>query len=74
MASAPGELIGAAGRCYRFKELIQERPYLGRVWLATSEIPRHLYYPARELTLFQIGTGTICLEGYPQRHLLRLQR
>ncbi|PSN69711.1 putative serine/threonine protein kinase [Corynespora cassiicola Philippines] len=33
---APAELIGASGRCYLFKELIQERPHLGRVWLATS--------------------------------------
>ncbi len=37
-SSAPSELVGAAGRRYRFKELLQERPHLGRVWLATSEI------------------------------------
>ncbi|KAH9211828.1 putative calcium/calmodulin dependent protein kinase [Leptodontidium sp. 2 PMI_412] len=36
MAFAPNELIGAAGYCYRFKELIQEKPSLGRVWVATS--------------------------------------
>ncbi|EXJ80684.1 CMGC protein kinase [Capronia epimyces CBS 606.96] len=35
-ASASGELIGAAERRYVFKALIQERPHLGRVWLATS--------------------------------------
>ncbi|KAK2809482.1 hypothetical protein FQN50_003750 [Emmonsiellopsis sp. PD_5] len=29
-------LIGATGRRYLFKQLIQERPHLGRVWLATS--------------------------------------
>ena len=74
MVSAPSELVGAAGRRYRFKELIQERPYLGRVWLGTSEVPRRLYYPACELTFFQIRTGSVCLEGYSQRHLLRLQR
>jgi hypothetical protein len=39
MTSIPSELIGAAGRRYLFKELIQERPYLGRVWLATSDHP-----------------------------------
>ncbi|KAF4628091.1 hypothetical protein G7Y89_g10060 [Cudoniella acicularis] len=39
MASAPTELVGAAGSRYRFMELIQERPHLGRVWLATFEIP-----------------------------------
>lgn len=73
MASAPNELLGAAGCRYRFKELIQERPYLGRVWLATSEIPRHSYSPIRELTPFQIRTRSICVKGYSQRHLLRLQ-
>jgi hypothetical protein len=54
MASTPGELIGAAGRRYLFKELIQERPHLGRVWLATSEHLCRSYYPSRELTTFQI--------------------
>jgi hypothetical protein len=56
MASTPSELIGAAGRRYLFKELIQERPYIGRVWLATSEHPCHSYHPTRELTTFQIWT------------------
>ncbi|MCJ1254545.1 hypothetical protein MMC24_002360 [Lignoscripta atroalba] len=36
MASTSSELIGTAGHRYLFKELIQERPHLGRVWLATS--------------------------------------
>ncbi|EAS29543.3 serine/threonine protein kinase [Coccidioides immitis RS] len=36
MSPPPTELIGAAGRRYLFKQLIQERPHLGRVWLATS--------------------------------------
>ncbi|EER25435.1 Protein kinase domain containing protein [Coccidioides posadasii C735 delta SOWgp] len=36
MASALNELIGMSGCRYRFKELIQERPHIGRVWLATS--------------------------------------
>ena len=74
MASTPSELIGAAGRRYLFKELIQERPHLGRVWLATSEHPRHSYHPTGELTTFQIRTRKICLEGYSQRHILWLQR
>jgi hypothetical protein len=50
MTSVPSELIGAAERRYLFKELIQERPHLGRVWLATSEQSCHSYYPTRELT------------------------
>ncbi|KAL2373017.1 hypothetical protein RJZ57_002519, partial [Blastomyces gilchristii] len=36
MASPFSELIDAAGCRYLFKHLIQERPHLGRVWLATS--------------------------------------
>ncbi|KFY25144.1 hypothetical protein V493_04808 [Pseudogymnoascus sp. VKM F-4281 (FW-2241)] len=31
MASTPNELIGVAGRRYLFKELVQERPHIGRV-------------------------------------------
>lgn len=34
MACAPNEYIGASGSRYRFKELLQERPSMGRVWLA----------------------------------------
>lgn len=37
MPPPPGELIGAAGCRYLFKQLIQERPHIGRVWLATCE-------------------------------------
>ncbi|KAH8787984.1 kinase domain-containing protein [Diaporthe sp. PMI_573] len=44
-------LLGATGRRYIFKELIQERPHLGRVWLATcghdkfilKDIPKEIY-------------------------------
>ncbi|EFR05123.1 serine/threonine protein kinase [Nannizzia gypsea CBS 118893] len=36
MALPSGELIGSLGRRYILKQLIQERPRLGRVWLATS--------------------------------------
>ncbi|OAX78472.1 serine/threonine protein kinase [Emergomyces africanus] len=36
MAPPSSELIGAAGCRYLLKQLIQERPHLGRVWLATS--------------------------------------
>jgi hypothetical protein len=56
IASIPSELIGATGRRYLFKELIQEGPHLGRVWLATSEHPCHSYHPTHELTTFQIRT------------------
>jgi hypothetical protein len=49
LASTSGELIGAAGRRYVFKELIQERPHLGRVWVATLERP-HNSHPTRKLT------------------------
>jgi hypothetical protein len=56
IAFIPSELIGAAGRRYLFKELIQERSHLGRVWLATSEHPCRSYHLTRELTTFQIRT------------------
>ncbi|KAI0479965.1 kinase domain-containing protein [Xylaria cf. heliscus] len=35
-ASAISELAGLTGRRYLFKELIQDRPHMGRLWLATS--------------------------------------
>jgi hypothetical protein len=40
MAAFPRDFIGATGRHYVFKQLIQERPHLGRVWLATSDHSR----------------------------------
>ncbi|KAE8829708.1 hypothetical protein P3342_008312 [Pyrenophora teres f. teres] len=44
-------LVGSTGRKYLFKQLIQERPHIGRVWLATSgkdqfvlkDIPRNIF-------------------------------
>lgn len=45
-------LLGATGRRYIFKELIQERPNLGRVWLATSAYPFHLHHTTFELMVF----------------------
>ncbi|KAF1347260.1 kinase-like protein [Lizonia empirigonia] len=38
-ASKSLNLVGSTGRCYFFKKLIQERPHLGRVWLASFEQP-----------------------------------
>lgn len=43
MACAPNEYIGASGSRYRFKELLQERPSMGRVWLAKSDF-LHLHH------------------------------
>ncbi|KAL9127414.1 MAG: hypothetical protein Q9217_003710 [Psora testacea] len=51
MASTSSALIGAAGRHYLFKELIQGRPQLGRIWLATygqdkfvlKDIPKDIF-------------------------------
>ncbi|KAB8216258.1 putative calcium/calmodulin dependent protein kinase [Aspergillus novoparasiticus] len=36
MASSSNLSVGATGSRYRFKQLIQGRPHVGRVWLATS--------------------------------------
>lgn len=56
MASLPAELIGATGRRYCFKELLQERRHLGRVWTAMFEsILLHWLY--RGLTHYQVWTG-----------------
>ena len=73
MASTSSELIGTAGHRYLFKELIQERPHLGRVWLATSERP-DLSLRTRGLISFQIRTGEVCLEGHSQRYIFWIQR
>jgi hypothetical protein len=64
MAFAPNELVGAAGYRYRFKELIQERSFLGRVWVATSENPCHVCCPTRKLKFLQIWTRSVYLERY----------
>jgi hypothetical protein len=45
------ELVGAAGRRYQFKELLQERPFLGRVWLATSENTPRMIHNSKANTL-----------------------
>ncbi|KAI1200349.1 kinase domain-containing protein [Nemania serpens] len=57
MASLSRELIGVTGRRYLFKELIQERPHVGRVWLATSgnekfvlkDIPKNIFSNFNEI-------------------------
>lgn len=74
VASAPYELVGAAGCRYRFKEIMQERPFLGRVWLATSELPFLLcHLPYKLIIVFRSGRArSIHLERYSQRHLLQL--
>ncbi|PYI08452.1 putative calcium/calmodulin dependent protein kinase [Aspergillus sclerotiicarbonarius CBS 121057] len=62
MASAPSEYVGASGSSYRFKELLQERPLVGRVWLATSgqgqfvlkDIPKNIFDNFYERILPQI--------------------
>jgi hypothetical protein len=33
-AAVPRDFVGSSGRRYVFQQLIQERPHLGRVWLA----------------------------------------
>jgi hypothetical protein len=37
MAASLANYTGATGRSYAFKQLIQERPQVGRVWLARSD-------------------------------------
>lgn len=54
MASLPHEFIGASGCRYRFQELLQERPHLGRVWLAMSAISLPFISLPHELTFFSL--------------------
>lgn len=42
MAHVPLELIGATGRRYHFKELLQHKPQVGSVWVATYGLLRLL--------------------------------
>lgn len=73
MAPPPSELIGTTGRRYLFKQLIQERLHLGRVWLATCEHTySHHVAQVGELTVLQIRTRQIRLEGHSQGHFLEL--
>ncbi|RFU28457.1 hypothetical protein B7463_g7894, partial [Scytalidium lignicola] len=37
MASTQNDFVGASGRHYRFTELLQERPHLGRVWFGKDQ-------------------------------------
>jgi hypothetical protein len=65
LASISDEFVGAAGCRYRFKQLLQERPHLGRVSLATFKLPRRSYYLTRKLTSYQIRAKQVCPYRYP---------
>ncbi|OJJ67249.1 hypothetical protein ASPBRDRAFT_59233 [Aspergillus brasiliensis CBS 101740] len=51
LAESAPNYVGATGSYYRFRSMIQKRPYMGRVWLAVSgqdkyilkDIPRDIY-------------------------------
>lgn len=40
VVQVPKELIGATGRRYHFKELLQHKPHLGSVWVATYDLSK----------------------------------
>ena len=65
-ASASSESVGATGRRYLFKELIQERRNLGRVWLATSAhflFKETFHYPSPFLPILKKNKDKIgCTE------------
>ncbi|KAH8710021.1 kinase domain-containing protein [Phaeosphaeriaceae sp. PMI808] len=58
MAASPANYTGATGRSYAFKQLIQERPYIGRVWLARSDEENFVVkdIPENIFTAFESGT------------------
>lgn len=69
MVSVPYEFVGAAGCRYRSKELIPERPFLGRVWLAMSELsfPYLLcHLPYRLIMVFRSGQDQFILKDVPK--------
>ena len=70
MASVPNELVGTAGRRYQFKKLIQERPHIGHVWLATSEFRDTFAIQAPRLTRLQTWTRSFYHKRHPRRHSL----
>lgn len=49
IASLPLELVGATGRRYRSKNLLQGRPYIGRVWTATFDFTAPVLFRLRRL-------------------------
>ena len=60
------ELVGASGCRYRFKELIQERPHVGRVWLATSDASYYSNGYVCQLTLFRFAQNQFILKEIPK--------
>lgn len=52
MSSIASKWIGSSGRQYVFKQLIQERPQIGRVWLATCVRSHHSGVTIVTRTLF----------------------
>ncbi|PKX89834.1 uncharacterized protein P174DRAFT_464269 [Aspergillus novofumigatus IBT 16806] len=69
MATAPNEYIVASGSCCWFKGLLQERPHMARVWLATSDlIPVHL----EKISLFRKSYRNIFLRTF-MRNFAQLQ-
>jgi serine/threonine protein kinase len=60
------EFIGTSGRRYQFEELLQERPHVGRVWLARSEHQASWIYLDRELISSRSGRDKFVLKDIPK--------
>lgn len=65
-SSKSPNLVGSTGRCYTFKKLIQERPHLGRVWLASFEHPLVTYALYYNLHSCRSENEAFILKDIPQ--------
>jgi serine/threonine protein kinase len=66
MASASCDFIGTTGRRYRFEELLQERPHVGRVWLARSEHQAKLDLFRSRTNISRSGRDKFVLKDIPK--------
>jgi hypothetical protein len=66
MAASLANYTGATGRSYAFKQLIQERSYVGRVWLARSDCPPSSFVLIIWLRIRRSGEENFVLKDIPE--------
>jgi hypothetical protein len=66
MAASLVNYTGATGRSYAFKQIIQERPHVGRVWLARSCCPSRYLVLIVWLRLRRSGEENFVLKDIPK--------
>jgi hypothetical protein len=73
MAASSANYIGATGRNYAFKQLIQERPHVGRVWLARSDYPSSPILLVIWLSIRRSGEEDFILKDLPENIYLAFE-